>query len=116
MSELGLADTIRALRVKGYIKDFNFSGDILDSHTGKLSASEDEYVIEQVFRFDVMSDPDDQSILYAIHSIKTGHKGILVNGFGIYSETQTNKMVDKLLKSKAETEIELIARLLKAKS
>jgi len=103
VSELGLADTIRALRIKGYTKDFNLLGAILDSHTGKLRASDDEYVIDQVFRFDVMSDPDDQSILYAIHSIKTGHKGILVNGFGIYSETQTNKMVDKLLKPKAKS-------------
>lgn len=90
MIPLGLAETIRVLRSKGYTEDFNL---------GQLRAPDDQLMIYQIFRFDVLSDPDDQSILYAIHSTKTGKKGVLVNGFGIYSETRINKMTDKLLKT-----------------
>lgn len=99
MGGLGLAETIRELRVMGYNVDFNFSEGVLDSQAGKLRASDDEFMIDQVFRFDVMSDPDDQSILYAIQSQKTGKKGILINGFGIYTEPKINQVVDKLNKS-----------------
>lgn len=102
MNALGLAETIQVLRAKGYTEDFNLSEASREPQTAKLHALNDEFMIDQVFRFDVMSDPDDQSILYAIHSTKTGQKGILVNGFGIYSETQTNQMADKLLQPKGD--------------
>lgn len=97
MNSLGLAETIRILRAKGYVEDFNFSDASIDSRNEKMSASDDDFIIDQVFRFDVMSDPDDQSVLYAIHSMKTGKKGILVNGFGLYSDPRTNLIVDQLL-------------------
>lgn len=97
MSVLGLAETIRALRLKGYTEDFNFSDASLDPLTGKLRVPDDEFLIDQTFRFDVMSDPGDQSVLYAVHSTKTGKKGILVNGYGLYSDPRTNQVVDKLL-------------------
>ena len=63
---------------------------------------DDEFLIDQVFRFDVMSDPGDQAVLYAIHSTKTGLKGLLVNGFGIYSEARANQMAEKLLRPESE--------------
>jgi hypothetical protein len=47
--------------------------------------------VDQVYRFDVMTDPGDQSVLYALHSKKTGAKGLIVNGYGIYSEPQANR-------------------------
>jgi hypothetical protein len=64
----------------------------------------DEFEIDAVFRFDVMSDPSDQAVLYAIHSKKTGLKGILVNSFGLYSEPATNEMVAALLRAEREKE------------
>lgn len=102
MNTLGLAETINALRSRGYTEDFNLSEASHDTEAGLLHTLNDEFMIDQVFRFDVMSDPDDQSILYAIHSTKTGQKGILVNGFGIYSDARANRMVDKLLRPESE--------------
>lgn len=80
---LGLAETINALRARGYTEDFN-----LPDH---LVYKEDDLVVDQVFRFDVMSDPADQSVLYAIHSLKTGAKGYLVNSYGVYTESLANQ-------------------------
>ena len=98
MNDFGLADTINTLRSQGYTEDFNISEASHDTHSGLLCTLDDEFMIDQVIRFDVMSDPDDQAILYAIHSTKTGRKGILVNGFGIYTETRANRKADKLLR------------------
>ncbi len=96
MDALGLADTIAALRSKGYTEDFNLPSDLLNQDPGILRIEDDEFVVDQVFRFDVMSDPGDQSILYAIHSEKTGKKGLLVNGYGVYSETLANRKAETL--------------------
>lgn len=96
MEALGLADTIAALRSKGYTEDFSLPNDQLNQDPGILRIENDEFVVDQVFRFDVMSDPGDRSILYAVHSEKTGRKGLLVNGFGVYSETLENQKLAAL--------------------
>jgi hypothetical protein len=90
MNVMGLAETITYLRKKGYTEDFNLPND-RSAQSNRDVLSGDEFVVDQVFRFDVLSDPGDQSVLYAIHSVKTGKKGILVNGFGVYSESLTNQ-------------------------
>ena len=93
MSALGLAETINLLRSKGYTEDYNLPNSPLAGN-----AAGDEFIVDQVFRFDVMTDPGDQSVLYAMHSLKTGAKGILVNGFGIYSEPAANMKLQALLR------------------
>lgn len=94
MSTMGLAATINALKAKGYVEDFNLKKNFPEGDSALQSFTE-EFVIDQIFRF-VMTDSGDQSILYAIHSTKTGQKGILVNGFGIYSESITNMKIQSL--------------------
>jgi hypothetical protein len=96
MNENGLAETIDSLRKKGYVEDFNLKENCLECRDGKFKIFAEDFEVDQTFRFDVMSDPDDQSVLYAIHSEKSGLKGILVNGFGIYSEPMTNEIISAL--------------------
>jgi hypothetical protein len=81
---LSLVNAISDLRKQGYVKDFNLKEEDLD----------DDYVIDEVYRFDVMTDPADQSVLYAIHRKSTAEKGILVNGYGIYSDAVTNSKIE----------------------
>lgn len=90
---LGLAETINLLRAHGYTEDYNLPGSSLAS-----SAEGEELVVDQVFRFDVLTDPDDQAVLYALHSEKTGARGLLVNGFGIYSDPGTDLKIQMLLR------------------
>jgi hypothetical protein len=44
----------------------------------------------------VDEDPSDQAMLYAISSTMHNIKGLLVNGYGIYSDDLSNEMLDKL--------------------
>lgn len=49
-----------------------------------------------MYRFEGASNPDDQSVLYAISSPKFGVKGVLVNGYGISADAVTDAIIAKL--------------------
>ena len=91
-----LSETINALNKEGYTIDFNIDQEHLVHHESEMILSPDDFEIDKVFRFEGQTNPDDQSILYAISSPKFGTKGLLVNGYGISSDPVTNKLISKL--------------------
>lgn len=91
-----LSQAMDTLRKQGYIEDFKLKQNCLDCRQGQYKIFHDEFEIDKVFRFDVMTDPGDQSILYAISSDRYKLKGILVNAYGIYSDPLTDEMIEKL--------------------
>ena len=54
------------------------------------------FEIDQVYRFEDDTDPDNQSILYAISSTMSDLKGTLVNGYGNSSDTFASKLIERL--------------------
>lgn len=94
-----LIEAIESLKKQGYSKDFNIKENLLLSSDGKHQLIHHDFVIDKSFRFDVNEDPSDQAVLYAISSIDREVRGILVNGYGIYSEDFTNEILDKLKNS-----------------
>ncbi len=91
-----LTDAIADLKSKGYTEDFNLRQNCIECRNGEYQLLSNEFHIDKVFRFDVNTDPGDQSILYAISSDVYPLKGILVNGYGIYTEELTTEMLRKL--------------------
>lgn len=91
-----LSQAMNALREEGYVEDFNLKQNCLECRNGDYKVFHNEFEIDEFYRFEGMSDPGDSSILYAISSNKYNLKGQLVNGYGIYSESITNEMLDKL--------------------
>jgi hypothetical protein len=91
-----LSEAINALREQGYTEDFNLKENCLECLSVGHQITPAEFKIAKSFRFDVDEDPSDQSVLYAISSDKYHLKGVLVSGYGIYSDTLTNDMLDKL--------------------
>ncbi len=91
-----LSETINALKKEGYTIDFNIHEEHLVCHQADIILSPDDFEIDMFYRFEGESNPDDQSILYAISSLKFGTKGLLVNGYGISSDPITNKLISKL--------------------
>jgi hypothetical protein len=94
-----LSAAVTALQQQGYTEDFNIHNNILKSGSGQHEFKHTEFVIDKSFRFDVDEDPSDQAMLYAISSADRSVKGILVNGYGIYSEDSTNDLLEKLKES-----------------
>ncbi len=91
-----LSETINALTSLGYAHDFNISEDCLICRQTNDTLSPSDFQIDKVYRFEGASNPDDQSILYAISSAKFNMKGVLVNGYGISSDDTVSKLIEKL--------------------
>lgn len=91
-----LSEAMNALKAQGYTEDFNLKQNCIECREGHYKIFHDEFKIDKSFRFDVNEDPSDQAVLYAISSEKYHLKGVLVSGYGIYSDPITNEMLDKL--------------------
>lgn len=61
-----------------------------------LILSPEDFKVDHYYRFEGETDPYDESILYAISSESRGIKGLLVNGYGIYSEPIADEVVAKM--------------------
>ncbi|MEO6346680.1 MAG: cupin domain-containing protein [Aquaticitalea sp.] len=91
-----LSETINGLKKEGYTLDFNISQEFVVCDKSNETLSPDDFEIDKVYRFEGETNPDDQSILYAISSPKFNVKGVLVNGYGISSDEKTSAIISKL--------------------
>lgn len=91
-----LSETMNGLKKEGYTTDFNIPEEYLVYCQADRRLSPDDFKIDKVFRFEGETNPDDQSILYAISSPKFDIKGLLINGYGISSEEIPNTLIEKL--------------------
>lgn len=91
-----LSETINGLKDEGYILDFNVWQDRIVCHGTNTKLSPEDFKIEKVFRFEGASNPDDQSVLYAISSLKSEMKGVLINGYGISADAATDAIISRL--------------------
>ncbi|MBL7911226.1 MAG: phosphoribosylpyrophosphate synthetase [Bacteroidia bacterium] len=91
-----LIDAINGLRLQGYVEDFNLKQNCIECRNGEFKIFHNEFEIDKSFRFEADSDPDEESIIYAISSDKHRLKGILINGYGTSSDEITNELLEKL--------------------
>lgn len=63
---------------------------------GRVRVFPAEFVVDEFVRFENTSDPDDQSILYAISSASDGWKGLFLESYGLYHEDFSPEMLRKL--------------------
>ncbi len=88
-----VSEAINDLKKRGYTLDFNLEENCIICNHEKFEPL--DFEITEVYRFEGDSDPADEAIVYAIQS-KTGVKGVLVNGYGIYSDPISDDMAKKL--------------------
>ena len=91
-----LSETLNELRTQGYTEDFNLQQNCLECRDGQFKVFADDFKVDKYYRFEGESNPSDAAILYAISSERFGLKGVLVNAYGIYSESLTDAMLEKL--------------------
>ncbi|MEP7232015.1 MAG: cupin domain-containing protein [Ginsengibacter sp.] len=91
-----LSETINGLKKDGYTLDFNISKELVVCNNPNMALSPDDFEIDKVYRFEGETNPEDQSVLYAISSPKFNAKGVLVNGYGISSDEETDALISKL--------------------
>ncbi len=91
-----LSETINGLKKDSYTLDFNVQEERIVCHQRSTVLSPEDFEIDKVYRFEGASNPDDQSVLYAISSSKFDMKGVLVNGYGISTDAATDAIIAKL--------------------
>lgn len=90
-----LSETMNALRDKGYVDDLNLLDDQIENRNINKRYPIEEFVVDEYFRFEGVSNPADNSILYAI-TTTDGHKGMLVDGYGKSGGQVSEQMHNKL--------------------
>lgn len=93
-----VSEAVNDLKKRGYTADLSMEADkdCLVCRTTAMELSPEEFAIDEVYRFEGMTDPGDEMIVYAISSNSKNVKGIVVNAFGIYSSYRASKLVEHL--------------------
>lgn len=76
----------------GYTDDFKAIDEGLKSLRTEKVYQPDEVTIDNYYRFEGISDPDDMSILYVIRT-NDGLKGTLVDAYGTYASQEVNEFI-----------------------
>ncbi|HAB26890.1 phosphoribosylpyrophosphate synthetase [Xanthomarina sp.] len=91
-----LVEAINDLTTRGYTFNFNIKNNYLECPTNSLKLNPNEFEIDEVHRFQDMSDVDNESILFAISSLQYNVKGLLVNAYSIYADATLAALVAQL--------------------
>lgn len=84
-----LATCLNRMITDGYTEDFKVTERGLESINKQKSYSSDQIQIVNFFRFEGMSNPDDNAVLYVIET-SDGTKGTLIDAYGLYKDTRIN--------------------------
>lgn len=91
-------EAISELERKGYRQNITLRFDHLEVNSGKEKIYPHEFEVDSITRFENTSDPDDQSILYAISSPAHGVKGVFMESYGLYHEEMSPAMLERVRK------------------
>jgi hypothetical protein len=91
-----LVEATNDLMKRGYTENLSLEGDTIDDKDKNIHMTADDIEIDEFYRFEGASNPDDMSIVYAVTSKKYNLKGILVNAFGTYANNSSSAINAKL--------------------
>lgn len=91
-----LSEAVNDLQRRGYTDDLRVDDRKLFCTTRKEALDPVDFHIDEFHRFEGNTDPEDESIVYAISSDKHGLKGILINAFGPDASPLIQELVRRL--------------------
>ena len=91
-----LSEILGQLKKDGYTEDFNLETNCLSCQGNTVQAFPNEFVVDKHYRFEGLSDPTDEAVLYTISSAKYQVKGTLVDGYGMYAAPFADELVKAL--------------------
>lgn len=96
-----VSEATNDLLLRGYTTNFSLMNEeeCLVCHKTSVQLSPDDFEIDEIHRFEGMTDPGDEMIVYAISSPKYNMKGVVVNAYGMYADNSTSAIVKKLHRS-----------------
>ncbi|MEX2490159.1 MAG: hypothetical protein WD425_00205 [Nitrospirales bacterium] len=90
-----MTEALKGLKARGFTTNFEFLNNtfcVVDS--GRTFKAEELSILEH-HRFEGVSDPDDESILYAIET-SDGIRGAIADAYGVYSNPELEAFMEKV--------------------
>jgi len=91
-----VTDALKDLKLRGYTVDFNIAFDKITCFKNETTLNPHEFEIVEVYRFEGDTNPDDEDVVYAVESKDGKIKGTITSAFGMYAETVSSEMIQKL--------------------
>lgn len=91
-----VTEAIADLVKRGYDDQLILAQNCLVCESKQQRLEPDQFNIDEFYRFEGDSNPDDEMIVYAISSRDGNVKGTLVNAFGTYADSVSDELVSKL--------------------
>jgi hypothetical protein len=91
-----LVDATNDLMKRGYTANLSLDGDTISDKSQDIHMTADDFSIDEFYRFEGASNPDDTSIIYAVSAPKYRLKGIIVNAYGAYADDSSSAIEAKL--------------------
>jgi len=95
-----VTDALNGLKAKGYTTDFNIVFDKLICSKKETILTPNDFEIVETYRFEGETNPSDEDVVYAIESKQGNIKGVITSAFGLYADTISTEMIQKLSKHK----------------
>ena len=90
-----LATCVNRMISDGYTEDFEMTDQGLASLNKKCSYSPDQIQVVNFFRFEGISDPNDNAVLYVIETTD-GTKGTVIDAVGIYNDARIGRFMKEV--------------------
>ncbi len=94
-SYTSLAVAINNLQDEGFTVDFNLCAAGVENKQKGITYNASELKVLRYYRFEGMSNPEDNTILYVIEAAN-GDRGLLLDAYGVYAGNVPKEMIDKL--------------------
>lgn len=93
-----LSLAVNDLVKRGYDHDFliHEEEDCILCQSKNLQLSPEEFMIDEIYRFEGMTDPGDESIVYAISSDTLNIRGLVINSYGADFGYRSAQLVKRL--------------------
>ena len=100
-----LSEAVNDLVALGYTADFLIreDGECLYCSSYEMELSPDDFLIDGIYRFEGMTDPADESIVFAVSSRDNLIKGLVINSFGADFSYRSSKLVEELYRRSRDT-------------
>ncbi len=95
-------DAIRELQARGYTENLSANVDHLSCNSGEIKLYPKDFFIDEMLRFENSSDPDDNSILYAITCKNHNIKGLYFESYGTYHDELSAGMLERIKLCRAQ--------------
>lgn len=91
-----LSEVTTILDQRGYTVNLNQKEEYLECVANHTKLYHGDFTVDKHYRFEGISNPDDEAIVYAISSSKHNLKGVLIGGYGISSENCSSELLKAL--------------------